>query len=378
MVEYYLVGGAVRDKYLGLEVKDRDWLVVGATPDDLISQGFQQVGKGFPVFLHPKTKEEYALARTEKKAGSGYTGFICDFAPTISLEEDLRRRDLTINAMAEDQTGKLYDFYGGKSDLDKRILRHVSVAFTEDPLRILRVARFAARFAILHFEVAPETILLMQKMTQSGELQTLTPERIWQETLKALNTDCPWQYFNVLNDVGALVILFPELHAYLTEHQDFLFSYQNATKSKKICDENKCLYHFVLIFYKLSENNIQNLCQRLKVTNEFKQFTLAYCQYYNLFETTNMLTAQKILTYFNAIDIWRHPEFFAQLCQFANWKNANHNRRIIEILLKVYRSTKIIDVQQIIRAGFRQAEIRSELNRQRLTLIAKTLSEIEA
>ena len=186
-MKVYLVGGAVRDQLLGLPVKDRDWIVVGATPATLLSLGYQQVGKDFPVFLNPKTKEEYALARTERKASAGYTGFICDFSPTITLEQDLIRRDLTINAIAQSKDGEIIDPYGGKQDLENRILRHISPAFSEDPLRVLRVARFAARYHSLGFKIASETLSLMAELAQSGELQHLTAERVWLETEKALN-----------------------------------------------------------------------------------------------------------------------------------------------------------------------------------------------
>lgn len=213
MKQVYLVGGAVRDDLLGIEVYDRDWVVVGATPQQMLDDGFQQVGKDFPVFLHPKTKEEYALARTERKAGQGYHGFEVFAEPSVTLEEDLVRRDLTINAMARDDAGRLIDPYGGEADLAQRQLRHVSQAFTEDPLRVLRVARFAAKLAPFGFQVAPETHQLMAQMVSSGELSALTPERVWQEVVKALGTDSPSVFFDVLDEVGAVKVLFPELFA---------------------------------------------------------------------------------------------------------------------------------------------------------------------
>ena len=209
----YLVGGAVRDALLGIEVYDRDWVVIGATADDMLSQGFQQVGKDFPVFLHPQTKEEYALARTERKAGVGYHGFEVFADSSVTLEADLIRRDLTINAMAQNHEGELIDPYGGKKDLEIRVLRHVSEAFLEDPLRVLRVARFAAKLHSLGFTLAPETERLMQEMVQSGELSALTPERVWQEVVKALNTESPSVFFEVLDRVGATQVLFPSLFA---------------------------------------------------------------------------------------------------------------------------------------------------------------------
>ena len=210
-MQIYLVGGAVRDQQLGLPVRERDWVVVGAAPEQLLAQGFKKVGKDFPVFLDPTTHEEYALARTERKSGKGYTGFECYAAPDVTLEQDLSRRDLRINAIAQDKDGTLIDPFDGVSDLKNRLLHHVSPAFREDPLRILRVARFAAYLSAFDFKVATETMQLMQEMVESGELATLSPERVWQETHKALLTTDPRPYFEVLRSSGALAFLWPDL-----------------------------------------------------------------------------------------------------------------------------------------------------------------------
>jgi len=209
----YLVGGAVRDKLLNRPVTDHDHVVVGARPDDMLEQGFRPVGKDFPVFLHPRTNEEYALARTERKTGHGYHGFAFQADPTVTLEEDLARRDLTINAIAEAEDGQLVDPFNGVRDLEDRLLRHVSAAFVEDPVRLLRVARFAARFAPLGFTVAPETMALMQQMVRDGEVDHLVPERVWQETRKALGEAQPSAFLRVLRESGALAVLFPEVDA---------------------------------------------------------------------------------------------------------------------------------------------------------------------
>ncbi|MGB6604477.1 MAG: multifunctional CCA addition/repair protein, partial [Steroidobacteraceae bacterium] len=209
----YLVGGAVRDRLLGLPVRERDWVVVGAEPGELERAGFLAVGREFPVFLHPQTREEYALARLERKTGPGYRGFSTQFSPDVTLEDDLKRRDLTINAMAESDSGELIDPYGGHADLAARVLRHVSEAFTEDPVRILRVARFAARFADLGFQVAGETLALLRRMTASGEVSALVPERVWQETERALGEAHPEVYFETLRSCGALAVIFPEVDA---------------------------------------------------------------------------------------------------------------------------------------------------------------------
>ena len=208
-LETYLVGGAVRDELLGLPVQDRDWVVVGTTPELMMQRGYLPVGRDFPVFLHPQTKEEYALARTERKSGRGYKGFTVFADPAVTLEEDLRRRDLTINALAKGPAGDIIDPYGGQCDLRAKVLRHVSEAFAEDPLRVLRVARFAARFA--DFSVAPETVALMARMTAAGELADLVPERVWQELARGLMEARPSRMFEVLRACGALAVILPEV-----------------------------------------------------------------------------------------------------------------------------------------------------------------------
>ncbi|MDA3808024.1 MAG: multifunctional CCA addition/repair protein [Thiomicrorhabdus sp.] len=235
-LEVYLVGGAVRDGLLGIAVYDRDWVVVGATPEEMLADGFQQVGKDFPVFLHPTTREEYALARTERKAGVGYHGFEVFADPSVTLEEDLIRRDLTINAMAQSPSGDIFDPYGGQQDLENKILRHVSEAFEEDPLRVLRVARFAAKLAPFDFKLAPETQLLMTQMVAGGELTDLTPERVWQEVVKALNTKSPSLFFAVLDSVGAVAVLFPEL-----------FALHSVTQPKKYHPEGDAWIHTMMV-----------------------------------------------------------------------------------------------------------------------------------
>ncbi len=212
-MKVYLVGGAVRDELLGLAVRERDWVVVGATPEQMTQQGYRQVGRDFPVFLHPRSNEEYALARTERKSGPGYRGFEVVFSPEVTLEDDLQRRDLTINAMARSDDGELIDPCGGQADLQKRQLRHVSPAFVEDPVRILRVARFAARFAPLGFGIAAETLVLMQQMVRSGEVDALVPERVWQEMERALAEPAPEAWLAAMRDSTALSRVLPELDA---------------------------------------------------------------------------------------------------------------------------------------------------------------------
>lgn len=212
-MQIYLVGGAVRDWLLGLPPGDRDWVVVGATPDEMLALGYKPVGRDFPVFLHPKTGEEYALARTERKSGRGYRGFVVDADPSVTLEEDLQRRDFTLNAIAQTEDSALVDPYGGARDIEARVLRHVGPAFVEDPLRVLRAARFMARFAALGFGVAPETLALMRQIAGSGELDTLVPERVWQELRKALRSERPSAFLVTLREAHALKAVLPEVDA---------------------------------------------------------------------------------------------------------------------------------------------------------------------
>jgi tRNA nucleotidyltransferase (CCA-adding enzyme) len=213
LMKTYLVGGAVRDRLLGLEPGDNDHVVVGGTPEQMLAEGFKPVGRDFPVFLHPKTGEEHALARTERKSGRGYRGFVVDADPSVSLEEDLGRRDFTINAIAEAEDGTLVDPLGGVRDIERRLLRHAGTAFVEDPLRVLRAARFMARFAVLGFQVAPETMALMQAMVRGGELAELVPERVWQELSRALRSSTPSAFLRTLRDCGALAQVLPEIDA---------------------------------------------------------------------------------------------------------------------------------------------------------------------
>ncbi|MBL0231739.1 MAG: multifunctional CCA addition/repair protein [Moraxellaceae bacterium] len=332
----YLVGGAVRDSLLGRAVKDRDWVVVGATPQQLLSLGYQAVGKDFPVFLHPKTHEEYALARTERKIGTGYHGFSCDAAPHISLEQDLARRDLTINAMAQDQHGQLIDPYGGQADLNARLLRHVSEAFSEDPLRVLRVARFAARYAGLGFTVAPETLTLMQHMVNAGELNHLTVERVWQETDKALNENYPDVYIQVLRDCGALKVLFPEIdqlfgvpqraeyHPEIDTGIHLLMCLQVAAR-----DQLSPQIRFAILMHDLGKGItpahilprhigheqagvplVKAFCARYKVPKEYQQLAELVCEYHLECHRVVELQAKTLWKKLQALDALRRPQRF--------------------------------------------------------------------
>jgi tRNA nucleotidyltransferase (CCA-adding enzyme) len=334
----YLVGGAVRDKLLGLEFSDRDWLVVGATLDDMLDQGFKSVGQDFPVFLHPRSQEEYALARKERKMGKGYTGFACISDPSISLEDDLLRRDLTINAIAEDEDGTLHDPYGGIDDIKRKLLRHVSPAFSEDPLRVLRVARFAARFAYLGFSVADETMRLMRRISDSGELSSLKAERVFKETEKALRSKSPAVYFQVLRDCGALAVLFPEVDALFgvpqtaTHHPEIdcgIHTLMVLEQAAILSDDTAV--RFAALTHDLGKalsrkadlpkhhghevsglKPVTALCQRLGVPNDYKALALLCCQYHLHSHRAFELKAATIAKLIKAADAYRRPERFSQ------------------------------------------------------------------
>lgn len=338
-MQIYLVGGAVRDSLLNIPIKDKDWVVVGSTPGELLNLGYSQVGADFPVFLHPKTKEEHALARTERKSGSGYQGFICDFSPDISLEEDLLRRDLTINAMAQDENGEIVDPYNGQQDIKDKKLRHVSLAFAEDPLRVLRVARFAARFAHLGFTIAQETISLMKDIAASGELAHLTQERVWQETERALAESQPWVYFQALKDCNALAIIFPELdklfgipqpekhhpeidcgiHSLMVLEQASMLSDDiNVRWASLLHDLGKGLTNDELLpshhgHEQTGEQLVIELNQRLKTPNDFKDLSRLVCIYHTHVHRAFELKPQTLLKFFNKIDLWRKPERLQQI-----------------------------------------------------------------
>lgn len=334
----YLVGGAVRDTLLGKTVKDRDWVVVGATPQQLLDLGYQAVGKDFPVFLHPKTHEEYALARTERKIGTGYHGFVCETGAHIRLEDDLARRDLTINAMAQDETGNIIDPYGGQADLQAKLLRHVSPAFAEDPLRVLRVARFAARYASDGFCVAPDTLSLMQNIVNQGELALLTPERVWLETHKALAESRPDIYIHVLRDCGALKVLFPEIdqlfgvpqraeyHPEIDTGTHLLMCLQVAAR-----DNLPTRVRFAVLMHDLGKGItpahvlprhlgheqagvplVKAFCSRYKVPKDYQQLAEIVCEYHLECHRVVELQAKTLYKKLQQLDALRRPERFGE------------------------------------------------------------------
>lgn len=397
----FLVGGAVRDGLLGLEVTDRDWVVVGATPEQLLAQGYQQAGRDFPVFLHPKTHEEYALARTERKTGTGYTGFDTRFTPEVTLEEDLQRRDLTINAIAQDASGNIIDPWQGQHDIEQRKLRHVSEAFIEDPLRVLRVARFAARFAPLGFSIADETMSMMQQIAASGELATLTYERVWKETEKALSSVAPSVYFRVLRECGALPVLFPELanlfgvpapekwHPEIDTGIHSLMTLDIVTQLTEAPEIRfAALFHDVgkaLTPKKFWPSHpghgpagvplVEALCARLKVPNHYRDLARLVTEFHDVTHGIAKQSAENIIELFDRIDAWRKPERVQQLAIASEadvrgrlgWETKSYPQAAQ--LMSFFERARSVDVAPIVAAGYQGKEVREELNRQRIAAV---------
>jgi tRNA nucleotidyltransferase (CCA-adding enzyme) len=314
MMKIYVVGGAVRDALLGLPVQDRDHVVVGATPEAMLAAGFRPVGKDFPVFLHPKTQEEYALARTERKTAPGYHGFVFHTAPDVTLEDDLVRRDLTINAMAQGEDGSIVDPYGGRRDLDARIFRHVSAAFAEDPVRILRLARFAARFP--QFRVADETLALMKTMVEEGEVDALVAERVWQELARGLMEAYPSRMLAVLRDCGALARIMPELDA-LWESADVDTGVHIAQVIDVAAERGHTLaVRFAVLMRDVGKDSVSPiaaLCKRLKVPNDCRDLALMTAREQGTVAHALALDAEAMVALFERCDAFRKPERFADM-----------------------------------------------------------------
>ncbi|MCG5500908.1 multifunctional CCA addition/repair protein [Ectothiorhodospira lacustris] len=333
-MDIYLVGGAVRDALLGLPVQERDWVVVGATVEEMLAGGFRQVGRDFPVFLHPRTHEEHALARTERKTAPGYRGFEVHAAPEVTLEEDLERRDLTINAMARDDQGRLIDPFGGQADLQARRLRHVSCAFAEDPVRILRVARFAARLAPMGFTVAPETMTLMRRMVAAGEVDALVPERVWQETERALTGPCPSRFFQVLRECGALAVLFPELEClygvpqpprHHPEVDTGVHTFMVLDQAERLSPDP--VVRFAALTHDLGKGNtprdilpshhgheqrgvvlIDQLCDRYRIPNRYREPARMVARYHGHMHRVFELRPDTLAKTLEGLDAYRRPE----------------------------------------------------------------------
>ncbi|NOX28240.1 MAG: multifunctional CCA tRNA nucleotidyl transferase/2'3'-cyclic phosphodiesterase/2'nucleotidase/phosphatase [Gammaproteobacteria bacterium] len=324
-MKIYRVGGAVRDPLLGLPVNDIDWVVVGATAQQMLDKGFQQVGRDFPVFLHPKSKQEYALARTERKTAPGYTGFIVHADADVSLEQDLARRDLTINAMAQDDVGNIVDPYNGQQDLEKKILRHVTNAFTEDPLRVLRVARFAARFFPLGFSLAPETLVLMRQIVAAGELETLVAERVWTETDRALAETDPLAYFDVLDDCAALQRVFPEVAAVWRQDPETNLGPSPAPNARQLLgalmkiDAPFCSaeLRFAALTMNIKADALSALVSRLRVPKSYHQLAQLAQRSIERMHGFNTMNAEQRLQLLESMDVLRRPQRIGPLLQLA-------------------------------------------------------------
>lgn len=403
----YLVGGAVRDQLLNYPVKERDWVVVGASPDELLQQGYQQVGRDFPVFLHPKTREEYALARTERKMGAGYYGFSCDYNPHVTLEEDLARRDLTINAIAMDSEGKIVDPYHGQDDLRAKLLRHVSPAFVEDPVRVLRVARFAARYHHLGFKLANETRLLMYEMVKRGELEHLVPERAWQELQRSLGEKNPEQFIHTLRVCGALRVVLPEIDAlfgvpnpprYHPEVDSGIHTLQVLSAAVAI-SENPVIRFAALVHdlgkactamntwpshpghEELGLAVIERLCLRLRIPAEYRKFALLVCRFHLKIHRLSELRAGTIVDVLEQTDSFRREGLFENLlvvCEAdskgkdlnSDYTQAKHWRFLHEECAK-------ISAQSLIDEGHQGEAIKLGLHQRRVSCAQHIISAWE-
>ncbi|VFP83054.1 multifunctional CCA addition/repair protein [Candidatus Erwinia haradaeae] len=384
-MEIYLVGGAVRDTLLKLPLKDKDWVVVGGSPQRMLDLGYKQVGRHFPVFLHPKTHEEYALARTEIKTGHGYVGFLCYYQPDVTLMQDLARRDVTVNAIAQDQYGEYYDPHGGRLDIQKRILRHVSSSFSEDPLRVLRIARFAAYLSHLNFRIADETLKLMKEIVNSGELQFLTSPRVWKEIEKALQTHHPQVFFKVLEDCGALKMLFPEIYSIVS------FCNVNLDNALTIFSRvaqysTDLVVRFASLFYGLKNilalcinpsfhdkygllgiPTISALCQRLNVPSASRSLVLLVIEHYSIIHNVQCSSPNQLIHFFNRIDAWRKPLRIQQISLIldaesetcATYKNCSGLKS--KYLYDAWKMVSSVSVQEVIHSGFIGRNIGEEL-----------------
>jgi tRNA nucleotidyltransferase (CCA-adding enzyme) len=401
-MDTYLVGGAVRDELLGLPVGERDWVVVGATQEGMEAAGYRPVGRDFPVFLHPGTHEEHALARTERKTARGYRGFAVDASPEVTLEEDLQRRDLTVNAIARAPDGRIVDPWGGLRDLEARVLRHVSAAFVEDPVRILRTARLAARFGEMGFTVAPETMTLMRDMVASGEVDALVPERVWQETRRALETARPDIFLEVLRECGALAVVFPEI--------DALFGVPQPPRWHPEVDTGVhillCLRaaarlgldvetRFAVLLHDLGKGTTpreywpahhghedrsvtlaRRLCERLRAPTSFRELAEIVARYHGLCHRARELRPATLLKLLEGTDALRRPERFEKFllaCEAdlkgrtgledASYPQAALMRRALE-------AAAAVDPKPLVAAGLSGEKLKNELRAARTEAIA--------
>jgi tRNA nucleotidyltransferase (CCA-adding enzyme) len=368
-MKIYTVGGAVRDELLGVPVQDRDYVVVGATPEEMVKLGYKPVGRDFPVFLHPESKEEYALARTERKTARGYHGFEFRAAPDVTLEQDLERRDLTINALAKDEQGRIIDPFHGTRDLEAGVLRHVSPAFAEDPVRVLRVARFAARFA---FAIAPETLDLMRKMAENGEVDALVPERVWQELARGLMEREPSRLFEVLHECAALPRILPEMELLYEEPAA-------AAESMRLLDlaageGRKLEVRIAVLARSCDPLAIESLAERIKLPAACRDLALLAARHTNLIVDAQELDAAELLELLDSTDAWRRPERFADLVDAA-LVGEPHAAAVRSHLEAAQRAAATVNAGEIARQVKTPAEIRPRIDGARLAAIRAALEK---
>ncbi len=400
-MQIYLVGGAVRDKLLNFPIVEKDWVVIGSSPQEMLDKGYQQVGKDFPVFLHPKTNDEYALARTERKSGKGYYGFEVYADKDVTLEQDLIRRDLTINAMAMDDQGNILDPYDGQADLKAKILRHVSPAFSEDPLRVLRVARFAARYFHLGFKLASETLELMQQIANSGELQSLAAERVWKETSRALTERSPQVYFEILREANALKSWFPEIdvlwgipnpaewhpeidtgiHTMMVLEQAAILSADPATRFAALCHD---LGKAKSPKETLPKHNgheksgiplVSQLCRRLKTPSEYEDLGKIASEFHLHLHRIEELKPNTIVKVLERTDAFRRPERFEQfllVCEADYRGRTGFEQRDYpqaDLMRRAFQACLTIKPQDLLAKGYSGKALGDEIHRERVSLV---------
>lgn len=406
-MQIYLVGGAVRDKLLGLEPRDRDWVVVGASPEEMTALGYTPVGKDFPVFLHPKTKEEYALARTERKTAPGYHGFAFHAAPDVTLEEDLRRRDLTINAMAEDSDGNIIDPFGGREDLEQGRLRHVSNAFAEDPVRILRIARYAARYGKWGFRIAHGTHALMKKMVEDGEVDALVAERVWQETENALAEETPARFFEVLRNCGALARIFPELERLFgvpqpkhhhPEEDTGLHTMLVLEQAARLSPDTRV--RFAALVHDLGKGTtpqeewpkhiahehrgvalVEQLCERLRAPRDYRDLAVIVTQHHGVYHRAEELRPSTLLDVLERIDAFRRPERLEQYllaCEAdSRGRPGFEDQHFAQpgIFRQAYHAAMQVGAREVMEKGFSGKQVGEEMHRLRVEAIKAVLTQ---
>lgn len=371
----YLVGGAVRDRLLGLPVRECDWVVVGASEQEMLVAGFRKVDADFPVFLHPETGDEYALARTERKIGAGYKGFSIEAGPEVTLEQDLLRRDLTINALAEDEGGRIIDVCHGLEDLKARVLRHITPAFEEDPVRILRVARFAARFGGLGFAIAPETLRLMVRMAASPDLKALKPERVWQEMQKALNEPQPWLFFELLYECGALSLLLPTLYQALQADAGTAPDPLTALAAAASQSADPRVRFVAVMYAGLEKVAVAEVCKRLRVEREYTELLVRVVESGPAFARLADADARAVLDLLERTQAFQQPERFQSFLDACSalWpEDAVRNCRRLQRALVVARG---VDGKSLAESGLSGPALGHELRNRRVEAIKQCEAE---